>query len=184
MTSLLILASQILAAMEPNANSYNRDDFSAIVKKVGRDLCVTSILMTVQSNLVLLEQTVLTSSTTTDVNAQLDFLGRDVKTRLIYVWSRVALTETVLTNFSAMNVFVSLDGLETCVTKTLTIAREAQRIQAVLRIHAKMEDSALMILIITSANAYPDLPERTANMPLTSARVIHAKTEVVVAASA
>jgi hypothetical protein len=93
------------------------------------------------------------------VNAQLAFLGRDVKTRLIYVWSRVALTETVLTNFSAMNVFVSLDGLEICATKTLMIAREARRIQAVLRIHAKMEDSALMILIITSANAYLDLPE-------------------------
>jgi hypothetical protein len=59
-TSLLILASQILAAMEPNANSYNRDDFSAIAKKVGRDLCVTSILMTVKSNHVLLEQTVQT----------------------------------------------------------------------------------------------------------------------------
>jgi hypothetical protein len=59
-TSLLILASQILAAMEPNANSYNKEDFSAIVKKVGRDLCVTSILMTVKSNHVLLEQTVQT----------------------------------------------------------------------------------------------------------------------------
>ena len=58
MTSLLILASQILAAMEPNANSYNKEDFSAIVKKDGRDLCVTSILMTVQSNHVLLELTV------------------------------------------------------------------------------------------------------------------------------
>ena len=92
--------------------------------------------------------------------------------------------ETVLTNFSAMNVFVSLDGREICATKTLTIAREARRIQAVLRIHAKMEDSVLMILTITSANAYLDSPERTANMPLTSARVIHAKTEVVVAASA
>ena len=159
MTSLLILASQILAAMEPNANSYNRDDFSAIARKVGRDLCVTSILMTAKSNPVLLEQTVLTSSTTTDVNAQLAFLGRDVKTRLIYVWSRVALTETVLTNFSAMNVFVNLDGLETCATKTLTIAREARRIQAVPRIPAKTEDSALMTLIITSANVYLDLPE-------------------------
>jgi hypothetical protein len=59
-TSLLILASQILAAMEPNANSYNKEDFSAIVKKVGRDLFVTSILMTVKSNHVLLEQTVQT----------------------------------------------------------------------------------------------------------------------------
>jgi hypothetical protein len=58
-----------------------------------------------------------------------------------------------------MNVFVSLDGLEICATKTLMIAREARRIQAVLRIHAKMADSALMILIITSANAYLDLPE-------------------------
>jgi hypothetical protein len=59
-TSLLILASQILAAMEPNANSYNKEDFSAIVKKVGRDLFVTSILMTVKSNHVLLVQTVQT----------------------------------------------------------------------------------------------------------------------------
>jgi inorganic triphosphatase YgiF len=59
-TSLLILASQILAAMEPNANSYNKEDFSAIVKKAGRDLYVTSILMTVKSNHVLLEQTVQT----------------------------------------------------------------------------------------------------------------------------
>jgi hypothetical protein len=59
-TSLLILASQILAAMEPNANSYNKEDFSAIARKVGRDLCVTSILMTVKSNHVLLEQTVQT----------------------------------------------------------------------------------------------------------------------------
>ena len=91
--------------------------------------------------------------------------------------------ETVLTNFSVMNVFVSLGGLEICVMKTLTIAREARRIQAVLRIHAKMEDNALMISIITSANAYLDLPERTANMPLTSARVIHAKMEVPVAVS-
>jgi hypothetical protein len=59
-TSLLILASQILAAMEPNANSYNKDDFSAIARKVGKDPCVTSILMTVKSNHVLLEQTVQT----------------------------------------------------------------------------------------------------------------------------
>ena len=57
-TLLLILVSQILAAMEPNANSYNKEDFSAIVKKDGRDLCGTSILMTVQSNHVLLELTV------------------------------------------------------------------------------------------------------------------------------
>ena len=57
-TLLLILVSQILAATEPNANSYNKEDFSAIVKRDGRDLCVTSILMTVLSNHVLLELTV------------------------------------------------------------------------------------------------------------------------------
>ena len=90
MTLLLILVSQILAAMEPNANSYNKEDFSAIVKRDGRDLCVTSILTTVQSNHVLLEQIAQILSMTTGVNVQLGLLGRDVKTRLIYACPRAA----------------------------------------------------------------------------------------------
>ena len=89
-TLLLILVSQILAATEPNANSYNKEDFSAIVKKDGRDLCVTSILMTVQSNHVLSEQIAQISSMTTGVNVQLVLLGSDVKTRSIYACPRDA----------------------------------------------------------------------------------------------
>ena len=63
-------------------------------------------------------------------------------------------------NCSATNVFVNLDGLEICAMKILMTVLEAQLIQAIPQIHAKMEDNVLTRSMTLSVNAFPDLLAR------------------------
>ena len=80
-----------------------------------------------------------------------------VKANWIFARLPIVTMEPVLTNFSDMNVFVNLDGLEICAMSTLTTATP---------ILVKMPVNALMPLTISTVSANKDLQATSVNTKL------------------
>merc|ERR1719232_2075566 len=91
---------------------------------------------------------------------------RDVKPRLTFAEPQNVSMETVLTNFSDMNVFVNLDGVETCVMSTL---------MTVIPTHVLMVANVLMMSMISAVFANKDSLERDVNTLLIIVNLILVK---------
>lgn len=104
--------TEIHATTEQCAEHFHREGIPASVPKDGWEHIVKITLMTVWNNHVFLVATVLISFMTSNVTAQEGSQGKDVRKRWTFALLIHVFEECVLISFSAMNVFVSLAGLE------------------------------------------------------------------------
>jgi hypothetical protein len=106
-----------------NVKAMNREDSFASVHQAGKDRCVIKTLMIVLSSHACWEPIVPIWLMTSSVNVLMDFLERDVRTKLICASLLNARMEIALTSCIHMNVFANLDGWESCVMSTSIIVR-------------------------------------------------------------